>query len=498
MADLIPCPNPTCTNWSPAGRSKCFKCGTAMDQRAVEAEDPGAHGGRRALVIIVAAAVFIAGAFFFLRWRDVNSDTLKPVVTITQPLKLEETLKSNSDFAVVKGKVEDAHPDVVVADGKDIKIEDGQFEVRIAVGDEPRSVALFARDKAGNESTPLRFTVEKDTTPPSFVDLQPLDNAFSLVSPVVVSGEADETLASVVVGNTPGGVVDKTFSATVNLIGGPNSLTVKITDAAGNESSRDLRISYESRQLPEGIRFEDGEYISDKDGARLVAVPAGKFTMGSNDGDADERPPHEVEVSLFLIDVTPVTNRQFARFAAATGRGMPPEPGFDRSYTTSQPDAPVVNVSFQDAQDFAKWAGRRLPSEAEWEKAARGTDGRRFPWGNQMPGGAEALANVDGKQDGFAATSPVGAFPAGASPSGALDMAGNVWEWTFDWYDPGYYASVAPGAKDPDGPPSGSQIVLRGGSFTSQPGDVRSANRYARGPNDRAHNVGFRCAVDLP
>ena len=296
MAQLIPCPNPTCTNWGPAGRSKCFKCGTPLDQGAVEAEDPGAHGGRRALIIIVAVVGVLAAGFLFLRWRDVQSDVKKPIITITQPLKLEKVLKSNSDFAVVKGKVEDAHPDVVVADGKDVKIEDGVFTARIAVSEEPRTVSLVARDKAGNESSPLVFQVEKDVTPPRFVDLQPIDNAFSLVSPTTVSGEADEALASVFVGTDAAGVVDNTFSANVGLRGGANTLTVKITDLAGNESTRDLHISYESRQLPEGIKLEDGEYIatrtargcwsclpaSSRWGARTVTPTSGRRTRSTS------------------------------------------------------------------------------------------------------------------------------------------------------------------------------------------------------------------------
>lgn len=490
MAELMPCPNPSCTQWNPAGRPKCFRCGAALDRKKVEAEDPGAHGGRRALIIIVATAALIGGGFFGLRWKEVQSDAKPPVVRITEPPTLSTVLKSSKDRAVVRGVVTDDHPKEVAVDGQVVPIVDGEFIVQISVGDQPKDVSLVARDKKGNESTPIAFRVEKDAAPPEFVELFPADG-LQVTSPVRVTGEANEDLGSAVVGNTPGSVGGKRFEATVNLVAGANDLAVKITDLAGNEATRQLKITYEARQLPEGVTYQDGEFRASTDDMRLILIPGGEFTMGSNAGDADERPEHVVNVSTFLIDETPVTNAQWAKYVSATGAAMRGEPGADGN-------APVVNVSFEEAQAYAKWAGRRLPSEAEWEKAARGTDGRAYPWGNDPPSPQSGTANIDGAGDGFAKTSPVGSFEAGASPFGVLDMAGNVWQWTYDWYDAGYYASLAPGAKDPEGPASGEQIALRGGAFTSKPADVRSTNRYPRAPGDRAHNIGFRCALDLP
>jgi sulfatase modifying factor 1 len=189
---------------------------------------------------------------------------------------------------------------------------------------------------------------------------------------------------------------------------------------------------------------------------------------------------------------------QWKRFMAATGAAAPPAPDFDRAYFTNEANAerPVVNVSWNDAKAYADWAGRRLPTEAEWELAARGPEGRLYPWGNDPPTPASEQCNIQGAGDGFGDTSPVGAFPKGATPQGVQDMAGNVWQWTLDFYDAGYYAHSKP--EDPEGPQSGTQFTLRGGAFTSSPADVRSTNRYARGPDERARNVGFRTVADFP
>ncbi len=230
----------------------------------------------------------------------------------------------------------------------------------------------------------------------------------------------------------------------------------------------------------------------------MVLVPAGSFVMGSDTtlpDCQDERPAHSVDVSAFYIDRTEVTNGQYRAFCDATQRAYPSNPGWDADYFLSKPDYPVVYVSWQDAGDFAKWAGKRLPTEAEWEKAARGTDQRTYPWGNDLRPG---VTTVPGEADGYANTAPVGSFPSGASPYGCVDMIGNVFEWTQDWYQP-YPGSD--GAWDLKHDTGYYKRVLRGGSFVARPdvkdgygGVTRASERFCEAPGYASANIGFRCA----
>lgn len=247
--------------------------------------------------------------------------------------------------------------------------------------------------------------------------------------------------------------------------------------------------------------------ISEKDGMEMVFVPAGAFTMGSNDGFEDEQPVHEVYLDGYWIDKYEVNNEQFTLFMDEIGYETDAEqagqsfvyvdgsweqvsgadwahPKGPTSGINGLSDHPVVHVSWNDAQDYCTWAGRRLPTEAEWEKAARGTDGRIYPWGNEIP--SVSLLNYDQNEGG---TTVVGSYPAGASPYGVMDMAGNVWEWTADWYDGNYY-SVSPD-KNPTGPSSGKDRVLRGGSWGSIGRVVRSANRLRYNPDSAYNSYGF-------
>jgi serine/threonine protein kinase/formylglycine-generating enzyme required for sulfatase activity len=215
----------------------------------------------------------------------------------------------------------------------------------------------------------------------------------------------------------------------------------------------------------------------------MVYVPAGEFTMGS-DEHSDEQPVHTVYLDAFYIDKTEVTNAQYRECVEAGACDTP-------SKTTNYDDAdyaqhPVVYVSWDDADAYCRWAGKRLPTEAEWEKAARGTDGRTYPWGEGIDCDHAQYSECGGR------TVSVGSKPKGASPYGALDMAGNVWEWVSDWYGEDYY-SQSP-ARNPPGPDSGKLRVLRGGSWYGEPDNVRCANRYGYTPDGTNLNVGFRCA----
>jgi serine/threonine-protein kinase len=233
--------------------------------------------------------------------------------------------------------------------------------------------------------------------------------------------------------------------------------------------------------------FLEGVFFND---TVMVQIPQSSFTIGSPEGDGgtDEHPAHKVFISDFWLGKTEVTFAQFDAFCRDTGRPLPGDEGWGRG------SRPVINVSWEDAGSYCRWlaqkTGRRfrLPSEAEWEKAAR----EKYPWG---PGAANAsLVNMRGSGDGFAFTAPVGSFPAGASPYGILDMAGNVWEWTADWYDPGFYR-VSP-ARDPRGPAAGTARSVRGGSWTDGAELVRSANRSSEIPGQRLNVLGFRVAMD--
>ena len=236
--------------------------------------------------------------------------------------------------------------------------------------------------------------------------------------------------------------------------------------------------------------------------AEEIVVPAGPFTMGIDHPKAtDEKPSHQIYLSAFSVDRYEVTNARFAAFVAATGYQTEAEKsGAEKADSISwrqphgpgsvaDPTHPVVYVSWQDAHAYCAWRGGRLPTEAEWEKSARGSDGRLWPWGAKFAAGR---ANLWGTEDGYEQLAPVGSFPSGASPYGALDMAGNVWEWCADWYDANYYATGP--TKDPQGPETGRFKVLRGGSWINPVPVLRSINRFEVLPVERSPYIGFRCA----
>lgn len=225
----------------------------------------------------------------------------------------------------------------------------------------------------------------------------------------------------------------------------------------------------------------------------MVLLPAGEFLMGDafSEGDSDELPQHRVYLDAFLIDRYEVTNTQYKAFCDATGRGYPPDPGWIYpDYFKSRSSYPVVNVYWDDANAYAEWAGKRLPTEAEWEKAARGgLEGKRYPWGDAIGPDDANIAGIAG-QDRWACTSPVGSFAPNGY--GLYDMTGNVWEWCKDRHGSNYYSS-SPGS-NPTGPDSGDP-VFRGGAWDRGPNDVRVANRYVL--SGRFFSVGFRCAKSL-
>ncbi|OPZ84146.1 MAG: Serine/threonine-protein kinase PknA [bacterium ADurb.Bin429] len=229
-----------------------------------------------------------------------------------------------------------------------------------------------------------------------------------------------------------------------------------------------------------------GERINATDHAAMVWVPAGKFTMGSAGTDsaapADGKPPHDVFISGYWIYKCEVTVAQYRMFCRATGRAMPPAPGWGWRDTH-----PIVNVSWHDAHAYADWAGTQLPTEAQWEKAARGTDERIYPWGNYWKKGV-----CNQKEMGLEQTVSVGRYPTGMSPYNVYDMAGNVWEWCADWEGP--YSSLP--ESNPTGPQTGDRRILRGGAWESNGiSACRSTARFSGKPDMLNTGVGFRCVL---
>ncbi len=241
------------------------------------------------------------------------------------------------------------------------------------------------------------------------------------------------------------------------------------------------------------------------DGMVMVYVPAGQFEMGSTEGSADEQPVHTVILDGFWIDQTEVTNAQYQKCVEA-GKCQSPTTcnwGKPTYGEADKADHPAVCVDWQGAQDYCEWTGGRLPTEAEWEYAARGPEERIYPWGDEFDcakGNFDDETVIDGNVvsdgegcDGFDKTAPVGTFPDAVSWCGALDMSGNVWEWTNDWYDGDYYSSSP--NENPFGPERGSSKVVRGSSWHNynEP-SLRAAYRtYSRTPDSSTYYIGFRC-----
>ena len=274
-----------------------------------------------------------------------------------------------------------------------------------------------------------------------------------------------------------------------------------------------------------GMAQDSDKEIQTKDGALAVLVPGGNFLMGDDNGAPQERPQRTVRVRTFYIDKWEVTNRQYERFLDWVKKHgdqsvRHPDQPADKDHTPRywkkfrptllqqtgmarlqqfddetfrNPDHPVVGVDWYDAFAYAKWAGKRLPTEAEWEKAARGPDGRTWPWGNEWDfkrcnsGGYE----WKGERDGYIYTAPAQSFSEGVSPFGCYNMSGNVWEWVNDAY------SLPPDSKL-DVKVERGQKTIKGGGSNSYPTTVRPAMRKGYEPQFRFYCLGFRCAMDAP
>lgn len=230
--------------------------------------------------------------------------------------------------------------------------------------------------------------------------------------------------------------------------------------------------------------------ITTKDGSVMVLIPKGEFHMGSNDSDYDEKPAHKVFIDDFYIDMYEVTNAQYKIFMDETGHEPP---GFWNDPNFNALEQPVVGVSWNDAMDYCRWAGKRLPTEAEWEKAARGgLIDKKYPWGDNITHDNANFFGTGGK-DIWNQTAPVGSFAPNSY--GLYDIIGNVWEWCSDWYSESYYSESPP--DNPQGPNNGYYRVLRGGAWNLSAEYLYITKRYYRDPNGRFYNdQGFRCVMN--
>jgi formylglycine-generating enzyme required for sulfatase activity/TolB-like protein len=383
------------------------------------------------------------------------------------------------------------------------------FYGRLKVTSQPVGAEVFL-DSLSKGTTPLAGLAFDSLEAKSYKllvtakDYEPYEAAVTLAPNEAKTVEAVLVSRSISVSSTPPGasvlVNGQTKGQTPCLVTGlaPGKYPVKVTKEGYEDFAAEVAVELgqiaslnaELIPLPEGFGYlgvnAQGfkQYRNLKDGSTLIEIPSGEFTMGANDGESVEKPVRQVTLTKYYIGQYEVTVGQFKRFCEAMSRPMPAQPSWSQG-----DNYPVVSVSWEDALAYCDWAGLRLPTEAEWERAARGAEGHRYPWGNEWDA---SKCNSKEKGDGFDHTAPVGSFPQGVSPCGASDMAGNVSEGCRDWFFENYYKVSM--AFNPKGPLMGKERVVRGGGWDSLVKACRATNRDKIRPEAKSESLGFRVA----
>ncbi len=293
-----------------------------------------------------------------------------------------------------------------------------------------------------------------------------------------------------------------TFVKSVTLLQSPGNIPAAVADAVHRIAQKQRRSFFTKlgagviamALIGAGAWFarssgEPAQTIKGNDDAPLVLVPAGNFTMG----DDEESPRRQLYLDAFYIDRYEITTGRYAKFLAATGAAHPPD-GWESLKLDNSAELPVVGVDWNDAMAYCKWAGRRLPTDAEWEKAARGTDARRYPWGDATPTiehANHANASPEAYDGGLM---KVGAHGAGRSPYGVDDLAGNAAEWVADWFAENFSGNEV---RNPKGPETGTARRVRGSGRFDPADRLAITKRFHANPDLRTEDIGFRCARDL-
>ena len=385
------------------------------------------------------------------------------------------------------GSMQDGRPQSAAAttDRRSVRLEPGEeFVAPLALGEQGRE-ALGVHDAFARIR--IRWIGREGATEYGALAVTGAAPGSEVILDGGVAGHAGAdgtlTLANVPTGQREVRMQSPSGSATARMVAVAKGRTIQVAPEPADGGTVPQPALQATEKNAQGFQ----EYRRKRDGATMVEIPAGEFPMGNLETEGAPQ-PHTVSVSAFLMDKLPLTVGRYRAFAMATGRPLPPDP-----YWGVHDDDPVAFVRWDEGKAYCEWAGGRLPTEAEREKAARGTDGRLFPWGSEPPAPERS---VNRRNWGQLGNDAVGARLAGASPYGLLDTGGNMWEFCEDWYSADYFASSP--KNDPAGPKTGRARIVKGGSWDSRPTVLSASSRNFAYTGYREGDFGFRCAANPP